>query len=146
MSDTPWDDEPATDSPVSISQTIKFGSGYDAPWLVARGPDAKSINAVVDTPDYKSLVNLTAKVARHAQKTWIESGGGTAPVSNSDSTDTAPKSQPDRTAAPNGDKKYCSHGERAYKEGVNGAGKTWKGYFCPTPKGTSDQCAPEWVK
>jgi hypothetical protein len=145
MSDAPWDDDAATESPVSISQTIKFGAGYDAPWLVARGPDAKAINSVVDTPDYKSLVEVTAKVARYAQKAWTESGGGSVPAAAGGSANTAPKAQPDRMAAPSGETKFCKHGARDYKEGVSKAGKTYKGFFC-TSTDRDDQCGPDWAK
>lgn len=41
----------------------------------------------------------------------------------------------------------CKHGEMTYRTGVSQkTGKAWKGYFCPTPKGTPDQCSPEWIK
>jgi len=41
----------------------------------------------------------------------------------------------------------CKHGEMTYREGVSKtSGKAWKGYFCPTPKGTQDQCPPEWIR
>lgn len=38
----------------------------------------------------------------------------------------------------------CSHGTMVTRKG-SGAKGEWKGYFCPTPKGTPDQCTPEWV-
>ena len=37
----------------------------------------------------------------------------------------------------------CKHGARTQRNGVNAkTGKPWVGYFCPTPKGTPDQCDP----
>lgn len=39
----------------------------------------------------------------------------------------------------------CVHGPRQYREG-QGAKGTWKAWFCPTPKGTPDQCEPVWVR
>lgn len=39
----------------------------------------------------------------------------------------------------------CAHGERTFREGDGPKGH-WKAWFCPTPKGTPDQCSPEWVK
>ena len=39
----------------------------------------------------------------------------------------------------------CKHGERVSKSGTSKTGTPWTGLFCPTPKGTPDQCAPEWV-
>ena len=38
----------------------------------------------------------------------------------------------------------CSHGTMVTRKG-SGAKGEWKGYFCPTPKGTPDQCTPQWV-
>lgn len=40
--------------------------------------------------------------------------------------------------------RLCSHGPMVTRKG-SGAKGEWKGYFCPTPKGTPDQCAPQWV-
>ena len=41
-------------------------------------------------------------------------------------------------------KPQCQHGQRIGREG-NGAKGPWRAYFCPTPKGTPDQCDPIWV-
>lgn len=38
----------------------------------------------------------------------------------------------------------CQHGQRIGREG-NGAKGPWRAFFCPTPKGTPDQCDPQWV-
>ena len=32
-----------------------------------------------------------------------------------------------------------------YREGVGKNGRPWKAYFCPTPKGTADQCPAVWL-
>jgi hypothetical protein len=47
--------------------------------------------------------------------------------------------------------KQCQHGDMTPRTG-NGAKGPWRGWFCPTPKGTVDQCkaifinrgTPEW--
>lgn len=39
--------------------------------------------------------------------------------------------------------RVCVHGERVQRTG-NGAKGPWVGWFCPTPKGTPGQCAPQW--
>jgi predicted RNase H-like HicB family nuclease len=38
----------------------------------------------------------------------------------------------------------CSHGSMIGRKG-SGAKGEWKGFFCPTPKGTPDQCPPQWL-
>lgn len=40
--------------------------------------------------------------------------------------------------------RVCSHGPMVTRKG-SGAKGEWKGYFCPTPKGTPDQCTPQWI-
>ena len=40
----------------------------------------------------------------------------------------------------------CKHGARTYRESKPGAPNAWKGYFCPTAKGTPNQCDPNFVK
>ena len=39
----------------------------------------------------------------------------------------------------------CMHGPMTRREGA-GAKGPWKGFMCPTPKGTPDQCEPVFVK
>lgn len=39
----------------------------------------------------------------------------------------------------------CSHGVMTPRSG-SGAKGPWKGYFCPSPKGTPDQCSPVFIQ
>ena len=39
----------------------------------------------------------------------------------------------------------CRHGAMVHRSG-NGAKGPWQGFFCPTPKGTPDQCPPQFVR
>jgi hypothetical protein len=41
--------------------------------------------------------------------------------------------------------KQCVHGEMTKREG-SGQWGPYKAYYCPTPKGTADQCKPVYVK
>jgi len=40
----------------------------------------------------------------------------------------------------------CRHGQLVWRESKPGAPKAWKGWFCPSPKGTPDQCEPKFVR
>lgn len=40
----------------------------------------------------------------------------------------------------------CKHGVLTYRTSKPGAPKEWKGYFCPSPQGTPDQCAPKFLR
>jgi hypothetical protein len=123
-----------------IVQTVKLGSGYADPWLVVHGPDAATVNAIVNTTEYRDLIDTTVKISRYAQRAYAGTTSAAPAAAN-----TAPKAQPDHTVAPSGETKYCEHGARSYKEGVSKAGKTYKGFFCSSAD-KDNQCAPEWVK
>jgi hypothetical protein len=41
---------------------------------------------------------------------------------------------------------HCKHGALVWRESKPGAPKEWKGWFCPSPKGTPDQCEPKFVR
>lgn len=48
------------------------------------------------------------------------------------------------SAAPAG--AVCRHGNMTWKTGIGKTGKEWKAWMCPAPKGTADQCDPQWVR
>jgi hypothetical protein len=57
----------------------------------------------------------------------------------------APVPPPAAPAAPvAAGSRMCNHGPMIGRKG-NGAKGEWKGLFCPTPKGTADQCQPVWL-
>jgi hypothetical protein len=39
----------------------------------------------------------------------------------------------------------CRHGVKKHKAG-QGAKGPWQAWMCPSPKGTSDQCQPQWIR
>jgi hypothetical protein len=39
----------------------------------------------------------------------------------------------------------CKHGVKKHKIG-NGAKGQWQAWMCPSPKGTPDQCTPQWIR
>jgi hypothetical protein len=41
--------------------------------------------------------------------------------------------------------KTCKHGEMTLRTGTSAKGP-WKGHFCPSPKGTPDQCEPQFIR
>ncbi len=47
------------------------------------------------------------------------------------------------STAPTG--RSCKHGPMTKRQGASAKGP-WKGYMCPTPKGTPDQCEPLFLK
>lgn len=54
---------------------------------------------------------------------------------------------PSTPPAPTGSEHACKHGPMTLRTGVSEkTGKPWRGYFCPTPKGTPDQCEAKFVR
>jgi hypothetical protein len=56
-----------------------------------------------------------------------------------------PVEQSAAKSAPASGGKACKHGEMTFRTGQSAKGP-WKGYFCPSPKGTPDQCEPQFVR
>jgi hypothetical protein len=56
----------------------------------------------------------------------------------------APKAPPVGVSASSGSDKMCIHGAMVKRTG-NGAKGEWRAFFCPTPKGTADQCSPTFA-
>lgn len=56
-------------------------------------------------------------------------------------------STPPAAPAISGSEPACKHGPMTLRTGVSEkTGKPWKGYFCPTQKGTPDQCEAKFVR
>ena len=120
--------------------SFKTGTGYDASLIVVRGntadelaknvlalteqengPDSSVVELVVDT---ENLVHA-AYAAKAPEKPSTGGQGGSQPDSG-------------------GEVRLCTHGKRERRTGSKKDGSKWAGWFCPTPKGTADQCKPEW--
>ena len=56
----------------------------------------------------------------------------------------APKTPPSG-GAPQAGGKNCVHGTMVKRTG-SGAKGEWRGFFCPTPKGTDGQCSPVFAR
>ena len=128
--------------------------------VTARGDTADelitNINALIangahqSIGDLESLLTGTPQVSPSlsAVDTVVNALGGTV-VSEDEwgvpQTGFAPVPPPVVAAAPSlAGGRVCGHGPMVARKG-NGAKGEWKGYFCPTPKDTPGQCAPQWL-
>ncbi|WP_016895798.1 hypothetical protein [Mycobacteroides abscessus] len=120
-----------------IVLTYKEGAGFDASWTVVHANSVEDAKAILKDPEFKELLDLSKMAAAYFR-------GGSTPAA-------APPAQARSNApaaaqsAPGGDTRQCKHGEMQYKTGSKN-GRTWKGFFCPTPKDTPDQCSPEFLR
>jgi hypothetical protein len=69
--------------------------------------------------------------------TTVTAGLGATPVASTPPQTFTP------STAPSG--RSCKHGPMTKRSGSSAKGP-WKGYMCPTPKGTPDQCDPVFLK
>ena len=117
------------------------------------------INLRADNPDeFKSIAEWT--VANAALFVNVQAALAAVPaalagnVTKTEVVNDAPQqgswSQPQQQAAPSWSQPAqqgpaCKHGPMVARSG-NKNGKSWSGFFCPTPRGTSDQCPPQFAK
>jgi hypothetical protein len=123
-----------------IIMTFKQSGGYEAPWVVLRATTVEEAKELALRASQEGLFDYVAKAAASFAAT---KGGAQAPRQQAPAQtyQAAPQQ-----SAPQGDGRTCAHGPMLYKEGYNQQkGKAWKGYFCPTPKGTPDQCRAVFV-
>jgi len=105
--------------------------------------------------DSAALINsVSASLTSAGAVRALAAGLGATPITQAPSYVPAPAApvyapaQPDYTAhqqvqIPEG---HCKHGALVWRESKPGAPKAWKGWFCPSAKGTPDQCEPKFVR
>lgn len=166
MTDSPFDGEMNS----KYTTTLKGGDGYDAPWIVVRSNDVPSLKSDVGALDDEALALVKSAGARFASAGAPPATVGSAAqvlanagmASQSQVTDAyaadaaqggpgafaAPEVAapvPPAPAVPAPGQHMCKHGPRVFKSGVNKqTQKPWSGWMCNTPRGTADQCSPEW--
>ncbi|SHX55754.1 Uncharacterised protein [Mycobacteroides abscessus subsp. abscessus] len=120
-----------------IVMTYKEGAGFDSSWTVVHASSVEDAKAILKDPEFKELLDLSKKAA-----SYFRGGSTSAPSATAQPRSNAPEGA---QSAPGGDTRQCKHGEMQYKTGSKN-GRTWKGFFCPTPKDTPDQCSPEFLR
>lgn len=124
-----------------ITLTLKAGLN-NAPWIVVHGANPADLLKTMSDPDFTKLLNW----ANRAGETFSEGWNPPVPTQNTPQASSQPQGRPQAaTQAPNNDTRYCKHGEMQFRSGSKN-GKAWKGFFCPTEKGTPDQCSPEFIR
>jgi len=142
----------------NVSLTVKTKDG-SLVTLRADEPEeltARISNAFVDD-DFINAVSLMEAVIRGASGTEVKAvqsvqgALGGQVVSSPENPNFAPVAPPvgapvatPAPASQAGDR-TCAHGTMVKRTGQGQYGE-WRGFFCPTPKGTSDQCKPVYLK
>lgn len=136
VTEGPWGDGPNT-TPTRVVATLKGAATTGAPWVIVEGGSSEAVADELDSAAADRLIDNTVKAQLRLEKGYQEAAGIPAASAN--------KAAPAKDEAPNGETMKCKHGEMQFRSGSTG-GRAWKAFMCPTPKGTADQCPPEWIK
>ena len=136
---------PVATSDGKVVLTFKGGTGFDAPWIVIHAADLQDASDQVNGSNGALLADLMGRV----QKAGVHFAGLAAPKAAGASAPSGGGQRAPQGAqsAPGGEEKFCSHGAMQFRSGVSKSnGKAWKGFFCPTPKGTPNQCDAQFIR
>lgn len=124
-----------------MTDTTKLQVNFKTPGgalVNAYADDASELEVLLKSlQDLSSTIISTEKVLLHSgnvQNLIAQELGGQVVASTP-----APAAE---SAIPDG---HCKHGKLKWLESKPGDPKQWKGWFCPAPKGTVDQCKPRFI-
>lgn len=144
--DTPWNStmpaEPASTHPEKnrVRVTLKGGAGHGAPWITIDGANVSDALAQLTGESADTLAQLVAQTAKIGRY-FASTGGGPKTQEDGQRQPGKPEAA---TQAPNGEERYCKHGQMAWRSGVSKAGKAYKGFFC-AEQDRDQQCKPQFV-
>ncbi|WP_237072132.1 hypothetical protein [Mycobacterium avium] len=130
-----------------IVVTFKGGTGFDAPWIVIHA------TSVEDALNQVSGENAT-KLAKLMERTQIagqhfaglspkpQGGGNGGGGGQRQQRQSAPQAAQE---APNGEKRYCAHGEMKFRSGTSKAGKAYQAFFCNSGD-RNDECRAQFLR
>ena len=134
----------STEAPISITVksaagsliTVRAEHGDELDQLVATALDAIK-SAVTELEAAAKGVAPTAQPMAPAQ---VAAALGASIIDNT------PADNSGWSGAPSLGGKNCPHGKMTAIQGTGKDGKTYRGYFCPAPKGAFDKCKNQYVR
>lgn len=100
-----------------------------------------NLDSLLGTTDAEALLTTMAASLTGAPTSLMEAASNVAAGLNAAPTTHTAYAPP--TGAPSG--RVCKHGPMTKRSGA-GAKGPWKGWMCPSPKGTPDQCDPIFIR
>lgn len=100
-----------------------------------------NLDSLLGTTDAEALLTTMAVSLTGAPTSMVEAASNVAVGLGA--TPTTHTGYAPATGAPSG--RVCKHGPMTKRSGT-GAKGPWKGWMCPSPKGTPDQCDPIFVR
>lgn len=122
--------------------TIKYGTGYDAPWDVLHTDSVESTDAILSSPAFVAHVERVYNIWRFTRKKTAallaEDEGGATPAARPAASQGGSQGQ-GRGNPPGVPAINCEHGTRNYVAKAN-----WAALFCAAPQEEANKCEPLW--
>lgn len=124
-----------------VQASYKFGQNQQQ-MLNVRAEDADTLKIQLDGLAHGEVITAITHLDQvlQAGSALVPVTSAAAPAPVAQVVPFPQQGQGTQTQAPT-----CPHGVRKFGSGV-GAKGPWAAYFCPSPKGTPGQCAPDWQK
>jgi hypothetical protein len=120
-----------------IVVTLKQHGGFDSPWMVFHAEDVSDMAQQLEDAAMSRLAERVALAATVFAST--KQSSAPAPRPQQAAPPVQQYQQPTQQSG-GGDGRACHHGTMVFRSGTNKFNKPYSAYFCPSPKGTPDQC------
>ena len=134
----------STEAPISI--TVKTAAGSLVTVRAEHGEDLDHIVANSLESLRSAVVELEGVVRNGAPAAQPMAPAQVAATLGASIIDNTPADNGGWSAAPSLSGKNCPHGKMTAIQGTGKDGKTYRGYFCPAPKGAFDKCKNVYVR
>jgi hypothetical protein len=134
----------STEAPISI--TVKTAAGSLVTVRAEHGEDLDHIVANSLESLRSAVVELEGVVRNGAPAAQPMAPAQVAAALGASIIDNTPADNGGWSAAPSIGGKNCPHGKMTAIQGTGKDGKTYRGYFCPAPKGAFDKCKNVYVR
>lgn len=101
---------------------------------------ASAIQAITAQGNVSAAFPASQNVQQQPEQSWSQQ-----PPAQQGPPQWAGQQQAPQQNAPAGPAPQCAHGEMTFRSGTKN-GREWKAYFCPTPRGTANQCQPQFIR
>ena len=138
----------STEAPISITVktpagslvTVRAESGDELDQIVSTALDA----LVSATTELESAIRGAATQSAPMPTNQIAAALGASIIETSNTYPAQEYGTP--TGSTIGSNRNCPHGKMTAIQGTGKDGKTYRGYFCPAPKGALDKCKNQYVR
>jgi len=134
----------STEAPISI--TVKTPAGSLVTVRAEHGDELDQLVATALDAIKSAVTELEAAAKGVAPAAQPMAPAQVAATLGASIIDNTPADNGGWSAAPSLGGKNCPHGKMTAIQGTGKDGKTYRGYFCPAPKGAFDKCKNQYVR